>query len=145
MATTTYLTNPVVSITAPSGSPVDMTDQCTSAAIVNLFESQDVTAFGDGSRKYVAGLGNPEVTLTMFVSYGAAEVEGVLNSCVGKNSTIVIATKTGAAGADNPIYTLTGGYLESFEPITGSVGEMSTVDVTFTGGVLTRNVTPPPP
>ena len=141
MATTTYLTNPVVSITPPSASLVDMTDQCTSATIVNLFESQDITAFGDGSRKYAAGLGNPEVTLTMFVSYGAAEVEGVLAACVGKTATITVATKAGNAAADNPIYTLTGGYLESFEPITGSVGEMSTVDITFTGGVLTRAVT----
>jgi hypothetical protein len=141
MATTTYLTNPVVSITPPSASLVDFTDQCTAAAIVPLFESQDVTAFGDGSRKYVAGLGNHEVTLTMFVSYGAAEVEAVLFACVGKQSTITIATKAGNAAADNPIYTLTGAYLESFEPITGSVGEMSTVDVTFTGGVLTRAIT----
>jgi hypothetical protein len=140
MATTTYLTNPVVSITPPAGAATDMTDQCTSAAITNLFESQDITAFGDGSRKYAAGLGNPEVTLTLFVSYGAAEVEATLAACVGKTATLVIGTKTGAAAADNPIYTLTGGYLESFEPITGSVGEMSTVDVTFTGGVLTRAI-----
>jgi hypothetical protein len=78
--------------------------------------------------------------LTLFVSYGAAEVEATLAACVGKTATLVIGTKTGAAAADNPIYTLTGGYLESFEPITGSVGEMSTVDVTFTGGVLTRAI-----
>ena len=141
MATTTYLTNPVVSITPPSASLVDMTDQCTSAAIVQLFESQDVTAFGDGSRKYVAGLGNHEVTLTLFVSYGAAEVEATLAACVGGVSTLIIGTKSGSAAADNPIYTLTGGYLESFEPITGSVGEMSTVDITFTGGTLTRAIT----
>jgi hypothetical protein len=141
MATTTYLTNPVVSITPPAGAATDMTDQCTSAAIINLFESQDVTAFGDGSRKYVAGLGNPEVTLTLFVSYGATEVEGVLAACVGGVSTVVIAPASGVATAGNPIYTLTGGYLESFEPITGSVGEMSTIDITFTGGVLTRAVT----
>jgi hypothetical protein len=142
MATTTYLTNPVVSITPPSASLVDFTDQCTAAAVTQLFESQDVTAFGDVSRKYAAGLGNHEVTLTLFVSYGASEVEAVLSACVGKAATVTIATKSGAAAADNPIYTLTGGYLESFEPITGSVGEMSTVDVTFSGGVLTRAIAP---
>ena len=141
MATTTYLTNPVVSITPPGGALTDMTDQTTSASIIQTFESQDVTAFGDGSRKYVAGLGNHEVTLTMFVSYGAAEVEATLAACVGGVSTLIIGTKSGSAAADNPIYTLTGGYLESFEPITGSVGEMSTVDITFTGGTLTRAIT----
>jgi hypothetical protein len=141
MATTTYLTNPTVSITPSGGSLTDLTDQTTSAAIVQLFESQDITAFGDGARKYAAGLGNHEVTLTMFVSYGATEVEATLAACVGEVSTLVIATKSGDAAVDNPVYTLTGAYLESFEPITGSVGEMSTVDVTFTGGTLTRAIT----
>jgi hypothetical protein len=141
MATTTYLTNPVVSITPPSpGVLTDMTDQCTGATITYLFEAQDVTAFGDTSRKYVSGLGAHEITLSLFVSYGASEVEAILASCIGKVSTLVIATKTGAAAADNPIYTLTGAYLETFEPITGSVGEMSTIDVTFTGGALARAV-----
>jgi hypothetical protein len=142
MATTTYLTNPVLTITPPSASPVDFTDQCTSATITQLFESQDVTAFGDTARKYVGGLGAHEVTLSLFISYGAAEVEATLAACVGKVSTIIMGTKSGAAAADNPIYTLTGAYLESFEPINGSVGEMSTIDVTFTGGALTRSITP---
>ncbi len=142
MATTTYLTNPTVAITPGGGSLTDLTDQTTSATIVQLFESQDITAFGDGARKYAAGLGNHEVTLTMFVSYGASEVEATLSACVGKANTLVLATKSGAAAADNPIYTLTGAYLESFEPITGSVGEMSTGDVTFTGGTLARTITP---
>jgi hypothetical protein len=142
MATTTYLTNPVVSITPPSASLVDFTDQCTGATVTQLFESQDVTAFGDGARKYVAGLGAHEITLSMFVSYGATEVEATLAACVGKTCTITVATKTGDAAADNPIYTLTGAYLETFEPITGSVGEMSTIDVTFTGGALTRAIAP---
>lgn len=141
MATTTYLTNPVVSITPPSASPVDLTDQCTSASISYVFESQEITAFGDTGRKYTAGLQNPEVTLTLFVSYGAAEVEATLAACVGKSSTVVIAPASGNASANNPIYTMTGGYLESFTPINGSVGEMSTVDVTFTGGTINRAIT----
>jgi hypothetical protein len=140
MATTTYLTNPVVSITPPSSSAVDLTDQCTSASITYLFESLEVTAFGDTGRKYTAGLQNPEVTLTLFVSYGASEVEATLAACVGKSVTVGIQPASGTASASNPQYTLTGGYLESFTPINGSVGEISTVDVTFTGGTLARNI-----
>jgi hypothetical protein len=47
MATTTYLTNPTLTIAVGSGSPVDYTDQCTSLTITSLKESQDITAFGD--------------------------------------------------------------------------------------------------
>jgi hypothetical protein len=46
----------------------------------------------------------------------------------------------GAKDANNPEYTLTGAYLETFTPITGSVGEMSTVEDTFTGGTHARSV-----
>jgi len=52
----------------------------------------------------------------------------------------VLAPATGAASATNPIYTLTGAYLESHTPINASLGELSTITLTFTGGVLTKAV-----
>jgi hypothetical protein len=137
MATTTYLTNPSVTIAVGSGSPVDYTDQCTSFTLTSLKESQDVTAFGDAARKYTAGLQNNECTMTLFASFGASEVEA-LQAAVGVTSTIVVSPVASAASATNPVYTLTGCYLESLPVITGSVGEISALDLTFTGGVLTR-------
>jgi hypothetical protein len=40
--------------------------------------------------------------------------------------------------AASPKYTLTGAYLESHTPINASLGELSTIDLTFTGGTLTK-------
>jgi hypothetical protein len=139
MATLTYLTNPSLTIQIGAGSPVDFTDQCTAFELVSSKESQDVTAFGDAGRKFAAGLQNNTITMTLFLSYGSGEVES-LQAAVGATCTIVAAPTTATASAANPSYTLTGCYLESFTPINGSVGEMSTVDLTFTGGLLTRNV-----
>jgi hypothetical protein len=143
MATTTYLTNPTLTIAVGIAAAVDYSDQCTSLTITSLKESQDITAFGDTARKYTGGLANNEATVTLFHSFGSSEVEA-LQAAVGATCTIVSAPATGAASATNPIYTLTGCYLESMPVLTGSVGEMSTVELTFTGGVLTRNITPPP-
>lgn len=140
MATTTYLTNPTLTISIGAGSPVDYTDQCTSLTITSLKESQDITAFGDSARKYTAGLANNEAAVTLFHSFGASEVEA-LQAAVGETCTIVSSPESGSASAENPIYTLTGCYLESMPVLNGSVGEMSTVELTFTGGVLTRAVT----
>jgi hypothetical protein len=139
MATTTYLTNPTLTIAIGEGSPIDYGDQCTSLTLTSLKESQDITAFGDTARKYTAGLQNNECTMTLFGSFGASEVEA-LQAAVGATCTIVTSPASGVASATNPIYTLTGAYLESMPVITGSVGEISTVDLTFTGGVLTRAV-----
>jgi hypothetical protein len=135
MATTTYLTNPTVTV----GS-VDFTDQCTSLELTYSRESEDVTAFGDVSRKYAGKLLNNTVTMTLFLSYGAGEVEATLEGLLGATTTLVIKAGQGTKGASNPEYTLTGAYLESFTPIAGSVGEMSTVDLTFIGGTLVRSV-----
>lgn len=140
MATTTYLTNPTLTIAIGSDATVDYTDQCTSLTITSLKESQDITAFGDSARKYTAGLANNEAAVTLFHSFGATEVEA-LQAAVGATCTIVSSPSDGAASASNPIYTLTGCYLESMPVLNGSVGEMSTVELTFTGGVLTRAVT----
>jgi hypothetical protein len=59
---------------------------------------------------------------------------------VGIQTTILLAPATGIASATNPIYTLTGAYLESHTPINASLGELSTITLTFTGGVLTKAV-----
>jgi len=141
MATTTYLTNPTVTVTpSGGGGAVDFTDQCTSLELTFSKESEDVTAFGDTARKYTGKLENNQVTMTLFLSYGSGEVEVTLQDRVGKVTNLVIKAGQGAKDANNPEYTLTGAYLETFTPITGSVGEMSTVDVTFTGGTLARSV-----
>ena len=45
-----------------------------------------------------------------------------------------------ATSATNPVLTLTGAYLETLPVLTGAVGEMSQIDITFTGGVYTEVV-----
>ena len=134
MATTTQLTNPSVTIGA-----VDLSDQCTSATLTVGYDSLETTAFGSTGRSYTKGLQSVEVTLTMFLSYDTAEVEATLEDIVGDGTTtLVILPASGAAAATNPRYTITNAMLASFTPINGSVGELSTVEVTFTGGTFAR-------
>lgn len=135
MATVTHLTNPALTIDSN-----DFTDQCTSAEIKTQSESKDVTAFGVTSRAYGAGLTRNEINATLFLSYGVGEVETILEALVGTTFDVIVAKASGAATADNPIYTLTGCYLEEFTPVKGAVGEMSTCDLTFIGGTLSRAI-----
>lgn len=136
MATTTVLSNPALLIDS-----VDYSDQCTSAQLSITKESLEKTSFADGARSYTAGLTNVEVTCTLMLAYGSAEVEENLESIVGTNVDVVIyATSSTTASATNPEYTITGAYLESITPINGSLGELQTIDLTFTGGTYTRAV-----
>ena len=133
MATTTYLSNPDVSVNS-----VDLSDQCTSAVLTVGYDQLETTAFGSSGHSFAAGLETVDVTLTLFMSYGASEVEGTLEGLVGTTTTIVLKPASDAAAADNPQYTITGAYLPSYTPINASVSELSSIDVTFVGGTWAR-------
>ena len=139
MATSVYLSNPNVTINS-----VDLRDQCTSATINYVYEQLETTAFGDTARKFggstVTSLQNNSIEVELYQSYAGSETEATIYGLVGITTNVVIAPATGAASATNPIYTLTGCYLESHTPINASLGELSTITLTFTGGVLTKAV-----
>jgi hypothetical protein len=125
MATSTYLSNPVVTVNS-----VDLSDQCTAATFTHRFDQLENTTFGKTARTYQAGLGNHEVTLSLYMSYAASETYATLSSLVGTTTTVTVAD---AAGGD--VFTLTGCYLTELPVINATLGELSTVDITFVGGV----------
>ena len=139
MATSVYLSNPVVTINS-----VLLTDQCTSAVVNYVLEQLETTSFGDTARKYgastVTSLQNNSIEVELYQSYATSETESTIFGLVGVITTLIVAPATGAASATNPTYTLTGAYLESHTPINASLGELSTITLTFSGGVLTKAV-----
>jgi hypothetical protein len=76
--------------------------------------------------------------VTLYQSYVATETEATIYGLVGIQTTLVIKPTSAAVSATNPSYTLTGAYLESHTPINASLGELSTLTLTFNGGVLTK-------
>jgi len=139
MATTVYLSNPTLTINS-----VDLQDQCTSATINYVYEQLETTAFGDTARKFggsaVTSLQNNSIEVELYQSYAASETEATIFSLVGVQTTLVLKPTSAAVSATNPSYTLTGAYLESHTPINASLGELSTITLTFAGGVLTKAV-----
>ena len=139
MATTTFLSNATVAIGA-----VDVSDQVQSVTLTTGYDQLETTAMGSSGRSYTKGLQAVDVTLTMFNSYGAGEIEATLHDVVGDDAvTLVISPSGTTESASNPEYTITGAFLASFTPITSSVGELSMVNVTFTGGTFARDITAP--
>ena len=142
-STTTYLTNPTVTLNpATGGSIVDLTTLCSSATLTVGYDSLESTSFGDSGHVFVKGLQAVEVTLTLYAAYGASSVEATLFAATGAGtSTIVMSPAGPTEGASNPEYTLTGCYLETVTPIMSTVGELSVVEATFKGGSFVRDVT----
>ena len=130
MATSTYLSNPVVTVNS-----VDLTDQCTAATFTKTLESLESTAFGNTARYYVSGLQANEVTITLFNSFAVTETFATLSALVGSQTVVTVKPTSSATSATNPIFTLTNCYLESLPIVNASLGELDTIDITFTGGL----------
>jgi len=130
MPTSTYLSNPVVTINA-----VDLTDQVTSAVLTQVIEALESTAFGSSSRVYTAGLANNSLTVTLYNSYAASETYATLKALVGTQLNVTVKPTSGSTSATNPIHTLTGCYLETLPLVNGQLGALDQIDITFTGGV----------
>ena len=130
MATSTYLSNPTVTINS-----VDLTDQAKTAVLTRVIESLESTAFGSTSRVYTSGLENSTLTVTLYNSYAITETYATLKALVGTQTTVTIKPTSSATSATNPVHTLTGAYLETLPLVNGQLGALDTIDITFTGGV----------
>jgi len=137
MSTTVYLSQPSLTINS-----VDLQDQCTNAVINYVYEQLETTAFGDTARKFggsaVTSLQNNTIEVELYQSYAASETEATVFSLVGVITTLVLKPTSSAVSATNPSYTLTGAYLSAHTPINASLGELSTITLTFAGGALTK-------
>ena len=130
MATSTYLSNPNVTVGA-----VSLQDQCQGLVFTRTIEALESTAFGTNSRSYVAGLENSTLQLDLYASFATSETYATLKNLVGTQVTVSWSPSATSPGtATNPTMTLTGAYLEAL-PYTMATGTLGTMSITFTGGV----------
>lgn len=142
MPTATFLSNATVNITQ-GATTTDLSDQCRSVTVTIGVDPLESTAMGDTGHRFVSGLQSVEVTLEMYLSYGASEVEAILASCVGTGTTTLTISPSGTSeSATNPEYVIANAMLQNFTPIASTVGELAMVTATWTGGTWVRDVTP---
>jgi hypothetical protein len=141
---TTYLASPSFGIGPNLAGIKDLTDQCKSVVVTKSREALDSTSFGNTGRQFVGGLTNVTVTATLLMEYSSTPGTYVdLTSLVGTNVYVAVKANSAAAiSTTNPEMQISGGYLESLDIVNGSVGELSEVEITITGGVLVEDVTP---
>jgi hypothetical protein len=136
MATNQYLSNPVVTVNS-----VALTGFCTAASVNVRFDALDNTTFGQTARTYSSGLGDHEATLTLLLTYAAAETYATLAPLVGTTTTVIVKPTSAADSATNPGFTLTGTFLAELPVINATLGDLQTVDITFQGGTYSADTT----
>jgi len=141
MATSTYLSNPVVLIGATSASTTDISDQVSACTVNYVLEALEDTAFGSTARTNTAGLQSNSATLTLYASFAASESYAILAPLVGTKCYIKVTPASGANSATNPGFELTNTYLSALPVINANLGELATYDIELMGGAYTVDVT----
>lgn len=135
MATSTVLSNPVVTINS-----VDLTGNCSAVSPVIKATALAATSFGDTSTKFVAGLYDNEVSFDFYWSEAATSVYATIKSLIGTTFNVTWKATSAATSATNVMETLTGCYLEDISP-QYKIGELATISITVKGGVYSSATT----
>lgn len=113
---------------------------------VNLtYETDEIESTSSGAtvtdKAFIAGLRSWKVDATLQQNYDAGAVDATLFSLVGADPFTIKARPTSAVkSATNPSFE-GNAILLSYPPMSGAVGEMAKVSVSFRGtGALTRSV-----
>ena len=128
-----------------SSAAVDLSDHLTEATVNLAPEVLDETAHGDSWRTRKVGLYDWNITVTLHQDFAASKTDSVVYSyMVAQASSTITAyirqSKSSSIAATNPSYNGPV-IIESYNPISGTVGELATVSVSMQGnGILTRDV-----
>lgn len=121
---------------------VDLSDHARQVTLEYSADAVDKTAMGDMTHIRTGGLKDWRVTVEFYADEASSKVAQTLFSLVGSTTSIKIRPdKTAGLSATNPDYSGTA-YVESFQPVGGSVGEMNMSPVVFSAaGTLSRTTT----
>jgi hypothetical protein len=117
---------------------VDLSDHVKSVTLNYSADMVEDTNMADDTHLMKGGLKVWSVDLEFAQDYAASEVDATLFPLVGTEFPVIIKPTSGATSATNPAYTGTG-ILESYNPVSGAVGELAAATVTIqAAGTLSR-------
>lgn len=122
---------------------VDLSDHVQQVELPAEVAAVEATVMGDDTEHTIPGLKGSTITVTFMQDFAAAKVDATIWPLynAGTSHTLVIKPTSAAVGATNPSYTATV-YVQSYNPISGRVGDAALAQVVFriTSGDLTRAV-----
>jgi hypothetical protein len=113
----------------------NLSTYCTAVTVNYEKDAIETTAMSATGHVFTGGLQNLSVTLELQNDEAATKVMETLFSATGSGSnTLVLKNTTGGA-----TFTCSNMFLQTSTPVNGSIGELATQSVTFTGGSLVKS------
>jgi hypothetical protein len=123
---------------------VDGTDLSSHVASVSLetsYEIIDTTTLGSTARTRIAGLADNQVTFEFHQDFASGSVEATIYPLLGTRTDCVIKPVNAMTSSTNPSYSFKA-LISEWRPISGAVGVLATVPVTFPiSGIITKSTT----
>jgi hypothetical protein len=110
----------------------EVTDNVSKAEVDDTFEDKDTTTYGDnGAKTRLAGLEDGSFPVTFKNDFAAGQLDSFMWSKRKQLVTVrVKPDKNQPCSSSNPIY-FADILINAWKPISGSVGDVAEVDVTF--------------
>ena len=110
----------------------DVTDNVSKAEVDDTFEDKDTTTYGDdGKKTRLAGLEDGNFPVTFKNDFAAAALDSIMWALRRQLVTVnVWPDKDAVVSSANPRYSATI-LINAWKPISGNVGDVAEVDVTF--------------
>ena len=116
----------------------DFSDSIAAVTLDVSREQLEITAFGDSARRYIGGLQDSSVTISLHQDFASGSVDSTIWSNLGGTVAIVVKPTSGTVSATNPSYSFNALVVQS-TPFASNVGDLATMDVTWpVDGAITR-------
>jgi len=116
----------------------DFSDSIAAVTLDVSREQLEITAFGDSARRYIGGLQDSSVTISLHQDFATGSVDETLWDNLGGTVAIVLKPTSSAVSATNPSYSFNALVVQS-TPFASNVGDLATMDVTWpVDGAITR-------
>lgn len=113
---------------------VNLSDHCSSVTVESTIDDVDLTSFTtSGYREIGQGFKDATITATFFQDYASGSVHSTLQPLYDSGGTFSVYVKMhqAAASATNPRIEMVTAKMFGYNPISGDVGDASTMDVEF--------------
>lgn len=111
---------------------VTLSDHANQVTVTDTREEKDITAFGATSKAITKGLGDASISVTFLQDYAAGKVHATLQPLLASTTpvTVEVRATSAARSATNPGHVLSA-LLMNYEPLNGSIGDVSTMQAEF--------------
>lgn len=116
---------------------LNVSDHVQSASVTINYDQLDITAMTNAGHPQAKGLAAHTLQATLFNDQALSNIRAVLDAAKGTGIAFALGANGATASATNPVYSGTI-WVNGYNPVNGSVGEIATVDLSFD---LTTDVT----